>query len=156
RPDLAVEGRSAGVEDADDRPGAAPEPDLASHAPRRIARQHTATDHDLPEARPEWTARDEPHAAVHRERHRLDTADEDVFPVAVPRPPEGLVHELPRGERLAVRFARDAAESPQRQRRLAWYVARAVAGRALAENDEVVRLAGRDQHLLEAPDQGSE
>ena len=93
---------------------------------------------------------------MHAERGRLDAAHEDVLPPAAGGAEERLVHDLARGERGAVRPGRHARERAQRLRRLARDLARAVAGGALAEDDQVVGLAGGDQHLLEPPDQRRE
>src|SRR5581483_8912830 len=109
-PDLAVEGRAARVEDADDRPGAPPELEPAAEPGVGVARRDAGADDDLAEIRAEHAPGDEVHAAVDAQGDRLDAAHEDVLAPALACAEEGLVDDLRGRERLAVRPARDPGE----------------------------------------------
>src|SRR5690606_24960009 len=61
-----------------------------------------------------------------------------------------------RGQRLAVGPARHAVEEAQRLEGVQRDRARAVVGRALAQHDQVARVAGGDERALEARDQARE
>src|SRR5581483_8662833 len=143
-PDLALERRARRLEDPDDLPAATPELELAPDLGSGVAAEHALPDDRLARARPDHPPGDDRHVVVHPERDRLHAAHEHVLAPAVARPEERLHDELGRRERTPFPVARDAVEEADRLEGLERDLARAVVVRALAHDDEVERMPGRD------------
>src|SRR5690606_16551443 len=146
-PDLALEGGAVALENADDLPAVPPELEEAPELGALVAAEDAAADDRLARARLEHPPLGDPHLVVHAERDRLDAADEDVLAAAVARLEEGLHDELGRDERTVLLVALDAVEVADRVVRGDRDLARAVVVRALAQDDEVPRVAARDERL---------
>jgi len=120
-----------------------------------VAAGDAAPDHDLAARRLEHAPLDDVDV-VDPCGNRLDAAHQDVFSPAVSGAEERLDDQLRRGQRLAVVVALDALEIAQLLERFERELAGAVVRRPLAQHDQVARVAGGDQGLLEAGDETHE
>ena len=137
-------------------PARAPELEVVAERGTGVAADHPAPDDRLTGARREHPPFHDAHVVVHGERDGLDASHEDVLPSSLARAKERLHDELGRGKRLVLHVTRDAVEEADRLVGLKGQLARPVVVGALPHDDDVPRVARRDERPLEARDEAEE